>query len=179
MTDPRLNPKLWAPYVDDIKRGCLALELPEDPALVTAIGLRETWLGTCRGYEPKGPNGRGDGGHGRGLFQIDDRHEFKTLIPADGADWPVSTQAWCAGTALAKARIELALFAHSPLFERAVACRYNSSGVARCMIIGVDPDLCTTKGWEAGVLKPNYGSDVLRLRDALHRLYPDTFPRLA
>jgi hypothetical protein len=41
------------------------------------------------------------------------------------------------------------------------------------MAIGVDPDLVTTKGSSG---KPDYGSDVLRLRDNLRQLYPATFP---
>jgi hypothetical protein len=174
--DPRLAPTLWAPYVDDIHLGCLAHEPVEDTALVVAIGLRETWLGTCPGYSPRGPNGRGDGGHGRGLFQIDDRHEFAALIPPDGQDWSVLSQAWCCAHVLARAREELSAYARNHLFERAVVCRYNSSGVARAMAARLDPDSVTTRGSSG---RRDYGSDVLGLRDGLRRLYPSTFPPFA
>lgn len=39
-----------------------------------ALGARETEWATAPGYAPHGdPFGRGDGGHGYGIFQIDDR----------------------------------------------------------------------------------------------------------
>lgn len=49
-----------------------------DPYLVAAIGDRESLWGEA--LTPPGPTGTGDGGHGRGLLQVDDRA------------WP----AWCA-----------------------------------------------------------------------------------
>lgn len=50
-----------------------------DPALLAAICDRETLGGTAKGYTPKGPAGRGDGGHGHGLMQIDDRYHAKFI----------------------------------------------------------------------------------------------------
>ena len=41
------------------------------PYLVLAIGARESGWGSF--LSPTGPTGTGDGGHGRGLMQIDDR----------------------------------------------------------------------------------------------------------
>lgn len=169
--DPRLAESLWRPYVQDIALACLERSPVEDTALVVAIGLRETWLGTCPGYVPLfSHNGRGDGGHGRGLFQIDDRGPFKHLIPPDGEDWPPFVQAQAACVVLAAARDELAEFRGTSVFEVAVACRYNAAlaNVQRAVRIGVDPNLVTTG--------KDYGRDVLALRDGLRRLYPTTFP---
>ena len=42
------------------------------PAIIAAIGSRESVWG--RVLSPPGPKGTGDGGHGRGLMQIDDRY---------------------------------------------------------------------------------------------------------
>lgn len=174
--DPRLRWPLLEPYVGHIGFACA--ERGEDMALVTAIGLRETWLGTCVGYMPKGPNGRGDGGHGRGLFQIDDRGPWKHLIPPDGSDWPVLAQARAACTVLAGARQELAEF-RGALSERAwdeaVACRYNAAleNVRWALRNGRDPNGVTTKGSSG---ERDYGRDVLALRDGLRALFPSTFP---
>jgi hypothetical protein len=74
---------------------------------------------------------------------------------------------------LKKAREELSAYRRHPLYERAVVCRYNSSGVARAMASGRDPDAVTAKGSSG---RRDYGSDVLGLRDGLRRLYPTTFP---
>lgn len=174
--DPRLRWPLLQPYVGHIGFACA--EFQEDHALVVAIGLRETWLGTCVGYLPKGPNGRGDGGHGRGLFQIDDRGPWRHLIPPDGPDWTVLDQARAACTVLAGARAELADF-RGALDDRAwaeaVACRYNAAleNVRAALTSGRDPNGVTTKGSSG---ERDYGRDVLALRDGLRALYPSTFP---
>ncbi len=175
-TDPRLAWPLVEPYVGQIQYACWQRHPAEDPALVVAIGLRETWLGTCAGYAPQGPGGRGDGGHGRGLFQIDDRGPFAYLVPPDGAEWPPFVQASCACIVLARAREELADFrgSLSPWgWDQAVAARYNArlDNVRWALRMGLDVDRVTTGR--------NYGRDVLALRDGLRALYPSTFPRPA
>jgi soluble lytic murein transglycosylase-like protein len=55
-----------------------------DPFLLAAIVDRESLGGEA--LTPKGPTGTGDGGHGRGLAQIDDRSHigFTTATFADG-----------------------------------------------------------------------------------------------
>jgi len=59
-------------YADAILQ--VASEQNVDPFLIVALGERETAWGTGSGYYPKGsPAGTGDGGHGHGLLQIDDR----------------------------------------------------------------------------------------------------------
>lgn len=171
--DHRLRETLWRPYVQDIALACLERTPHEDTALVVAIGLRETWLGTCVGYAPKGPGGRGDGGHGRGLFQIDDRGPWRHLIPPDGVEWTPFQQAQAACTVLAGARAELADFRGALsvwAWDQAVAARYNAAleNVRWALRNGLDPDRVTTG--------KDYGRDVLALRDGLRRTFPSTFP---
>lgn len=171
--DSRLAEALWRPYFEPIRIACRMRTPEEDPALVVAIGLRETWLGTCPGYEPKGPSGRGDGGHGRGLFQIDDRGPFKHLIAEDGEEWSAYVQAQAACTVLATAREELRGFEAFPDFEVAVVCRYNAAlaNVLAALQVRRDPNLVTTG--------KDYGRDVLQLRAQLRAAFPETFPPAA
>jgi hypothetical protein len=170
--DPRLAEPCWRPYVEDIALACLSREPYEDAALVVAIGIRESNLG--RSLSPRGDhNGTGDGGHGRGLFQIDDRGPFKHLIPEPGVDWPPFIQVQAACQVLATARHELVEFKDSlsqGAWEEAVVCRYNSalSAVQWALRNGKSPNDVTTG--------KDYGRDVLAMRDGLRRLYPATFP---
>jgi hypothetical protein len=170
--DPRLSESLWRPYVEDVALACLERTPHEDTALVVAIGIRESNLG--RSLTPPGDrNGTGDGGHGRGLFQIDDRGPFKHLIPDPGTDWPAFVQAACACTVLATARQELDGFRGALQdrdWDEAVACRYNAalSNIQWALRNGRDPNAVTTGR--------DYGRDVLALRDGLRRFFPETFP---
>ena len=170
--DPRLAESLWRPYVEDVALACLDRDPVEDTALVLAIGIRESNLG--RSLTPAGDhNGTGDGGHGRGVWQLDDRGPFKHLIPAVGEDWPPFIQAQCACQVLSTARHELAEFKDSlptRAWDEAVACRYNSAltAVQWALRNGHSPNEVTTGR--------NYGRDVLALRDGLRRVYPETFP---
>lgn len=175
--DPRVRWSLLEAYVGMIQLACWQREKPEDPALVCAIGLRETHLGRVPGYvvAPGLPlyMGRGDGGHGRGLFQVDDRGPWRHLIPPDGVDWPPYEQAQACCTVLAGARVELADFrgALTPwAWDQAVAARYNAAleNVRWAVRMGRDPDQVTTGR--------NYGRDVLALRDGLRQSFPSTFP---
>lgn len=70
------------PYADIIKRVSQAKGV--SPLLLAMFGYSETRWGTGAGYSPKGAAGKGDSGHGHGIFQIDDRSH---------ADW-LSTNAW-------------------------------------------------------------------------------------
>ncbi len=172
--DPRLARAIWQPYVGDIALACESRRPPEDTALIVAIGLRETILGTAPDYvhaDPERPYmGTGDGGHGRGLFQLDDRGPFKHLVPALGEDWTPFIQACCAIAVIEDARRSLADLVDDELYERAVVAAYNcGAGAARLALrAGKDPDFWTTGR--------DYGRDVLALRDRLRHLYPETFP---
>lgn len=55
----------------------------QDPLLMLAIIERESAGGEA--LKPRGPSGRGDGGHGYGLAQIDDRFH-PSFIAAKGPD---------------------------------------------------------------------------------------------
>lgn len=213
----KLNLALVEPCLPEIAQGSAMYASangtkPEEVALLCAIGLRETWMGTCPGYTPKGPDGSGDWcartghwlkeqgvqivgnlpagwvapkkagqvvpppyaipqdgkGWGRGIWQLDALGDVRDLIAP--APWAVDRQAAAACAMLHRARRELAEFAQHPLYERAVAARYNTSlaRVKAGMDAG-DPDVSTTGG--------DYGKDVLALRDALLAKYPDRLHR--
>ncbi len=65
----------------------VAAEQSVDPFVIVALGEQETRWGTGPGYTPRGsPTGTGDGGHGRGLMQIDDRTWSEWLATHDWGD---------------------------------------------------------------------------------------------
>lgn len=64
-------PAYAQPYAEVMLR--VAREEGIDPFLIFALGDRETVWGTSSALDRKGPAGKGDGGHGHGLMQIDDR----------------------------------------------------------------------------------------------------------
>lgn len=149
-----------APYRSAIAAGVAAYALrsntpAEDPLLIASIGLRESYM--CRALTPPTPDGVGDLGHGRGMFQIDDRGPFKHLIPPPGVDWPVDVQAGAACEVIADARRVLQQFASRPNFLCAVLCAYNAGTIAvtQVMASGGNPNLITTGR--------DYGDDVLRV----------------
>ena len=56
-----------------------------DPKLLKAVGYKETRLGTGAGYDRN--TQRGDGGHGYGMFQLDDRTAGReAMLPKVAAD---------------------------------------------------------------------------------------------
>ncbi len=170
--DPRDDLLRLTPYLPSFAE--VALLCRRDTALLAAICLRETWAGWAPGYTPLGDyNGRGDLGHGRGLFQIDDRGPFRHLIPPAGQDWPPEVQALAACEVLEDA--EEKLRAHFPSLsvdqlEEAMLCAYNAGvdAVSRALQQGISPNLCTTGR--------DYGRDVRWRLDDLRRRYPETFP---
>lgn len=111
-------------------------------------------------------------GWGRGMGQVDALGDFADLIAP--APWPVVRQAaaWCAQ--LDRNRRELAEWARHPLFERAVAARYNAAlsrvvtGMENAITKG-DPGLV-----DAGTTGRDYGEDVLALEAAIVARWPDT-----
>lgn len=157
------------PYLPDFAEAAL-LE-GEDTALLAAICLRETAAGWGSGYKPKGSYlGRGDAGHGFGLFQIDDRGKYGHLVKECPEATPFLQARW-ACQVLRDARAELDEFRGLSVFEVASVCRYNASlaSVLRSLRVGVDPNLVTTEH--------NYGADVLRRRDLLRTVHGDRFPK--
>jgi soluble lytic murein transglycosylase-like protein len=67
---PRCLPARLARWAREI--GAAALATGVDPFLLAAIMDRESLGGEY--LKPRGPAGVGDGGHGRGLMQVDDRY---------------------------------------------------------------------------------------------------------
>lgn len=108
-------------------------------------------------------------GWGRGTYQLDFLGDVRDLIAP--APWPMDRQAAACCAMLAICRRDLAAFRGHPLYDRAVAARYNTT--AANVIAGFDagdPDIATTPGPSG---RPDYGADVLTLRDALIARYPD------
>lgn len=179
-SDPGTDLGRLAPYLGEFQEAAL-LE-GEDTALLAAICLRETAAGWAKGYEPKGSHlGRGDGGHGFGLFQIDDRGPYRHL-PLECPEATPFLHARWACAVLADARRELvealgADFAENPAFEVSVICSYNagSPAVVRMIRRGKHPDHATADGADADH-EGDYGSSVLAIRARLRAAYPTVFP---
>lgn len=180
--DPRDDLLRLAPYLSDLAEA--ALLHGEDTALLCAIALRETWAGWAPGYQPRGSHlGHGDGGHGFGLFQMDDRGPYRRL-PIECPDASAHLQARWACQVLDDARRELRRFHAHPRYLEAALCAYNAGSprVAWQLDRGLDPNLVTTPGPRApldpatGRRQGDYGRDVLFLRTDLRRRYPATFP---
>jgi hypothetical protein len=166
--DPGNDFERLEPYLPDFAEACL-LE-GEDTALISAICLRETWAGWAPGYLPKGSYlGKGDRGHGFGLFQMDDRGPY-AYLPRECPEATPFLQARWACHVLRDARKELAKHRDHPLFARAVLAAYNAGSprVAKALVFGHDPDSVTTG--------KNYGADVIRRRDRLRANYAERFP---
>ena len=166
--DPHDDLLRLAPYLGEFAEACL-LE-GQDTALLCAIALRETWAGWAPGYVPAGdPCGRGDGGHGFGLFQIDDRGPYQHW-PREFPQASAHLQARWACQVLSDARRELAGWRTHPAIEEAILCAYNAGSprVGRMLGQGLDPNAVTTGR--------DYGHDVLLRRDRLRFMYPGTFP---
>ena len=81
MTPPALQAealKYW-PICQEV-----AQKLSLDPVTLMAIMWRESLFGLS--LNPRGPSGTGDGGHGRGLMQIDDRFHKDWVTATDWTD---------------------------------------------------------------------------------------------
>jgi hypothetical protein len=168
LVEPADDLERLEPYLPDFAEAAL-LE-GEDTALLCAICLRETLAGWAKGYAPKDSYlGRGDRGHGFGLFQIDDRGPYARL-PRECPDATPMLQARWACQVLRDARRDLHGFEGHPMRERATLSIYNAGAprVRAALVLGHDPDSVTTGH--------DYGADVLRRRDRLRGLYPDRFP---
>ena len=63
-----------------------------DPLLIAAIMDRESLGGDA--LAPKGPKGKGDGGHGHGLMQIDDRSHAAFLSAKSATGAPLWQEPW-------------------------------------------------------------------------------------
>jgi hypothetical protein len=68
ITQPRYYSSSYQPMIKSVASNYAWVK----PSIVAAIGSRESGWGLF--LSPRGPAGTGDGGHGRGLMQIDDRY---------------------------------------------------------------------------------------------------------
>lgn len=179
-SDPGSDLGRLAPYLGEIREAC-ALE-GRELALLAALCLRETEAGWARPYHPKGTHlGRGDGGHGFGLFQIDDRGPYAHL-PREAPEATPYLQCRWACWVLADAERELvaalgAGFARLPLFEVAVVCAYNAGSprVAQAIRQGRHPDHVTADGPDQD-RDGDYGSSVLAIRDRIRDALAEPLP---
>lgn len=119
-----------------------------DPFLLAAICDRESNGGLA--LTPPGPSGTGDGGHGRGLMQVDDRahatwvHTHQWQDPATNIDMGARILAGC--------------IAEFPRALSSAVAAYNcgAGNVRRALLEGLSVDHLTTGR--------NYSADVLRRR---------------
>ena len=88
-------PSYGRQYADLILK--VAAEQNISPFIIAAILDRESRFGDA--LTPKGPSGTGDGGHGRGLMQIDDRFH-QTFIATGGANDPYKAMTYGIKTVL-------------------------------------------------------------------------------
>jgi hypothetical protein len=142
-----------------------ALQYRHRPEVLAGIMMRESGGGTSPLLDKPGPEGRGDGGHGHGLMQIDDR-SFPTFCSINGGElWKnpainINTGAWI----LSSKRIYiehrlLSLGMRDDEIEQASIAAYNcgEGNVVRAIQAGLGCDHYTAHG--------NYSADVLRLAE--------------
>jgi hypothetical protein len=90
-------PSVAQPYADVILR--VAREETISPFLITQMGYRESLWGNSTYLDKPGPGGRGDGGHGHGLMQIDDR-SWGNWLSKNRWDDPYTNVSFAIGTIL-------------------------------------------------------------------------------
>lgn len=138
------------PYADIIK--LVAREQGLDPLLIAAIGQQESRWGQA--LSPPGPGGTGDGGHGRGIMQIDDRSWGDWLSSNDWTD-PYSNVS--KGARILNANISYFSskgLMDSDLIAAAVAAYNTGAGnVSKSLAAGRSVDATTANG--------SYSSSVL------------------
>ncbi len=165
---PTTDATRLAPYAADILRA--AEEAGVDPAVLAAVGLRETLLGWAPGYYPRGTHlGWGDGGAAFGLFQADIR-SWKSWILSPESLTVIGQARQAAKELAANLRVLQVALPRQPgdLLERAAIAGYNTrlGSVAACLLRGMDVDAKTTPG-PSGL--PDYSADVMRRAEGLRK----------
>lgn len=158
LLDPKTDVGRISPYVEDIKQA--AHEAGIEPAILAAVCLRESLAGWA--LTPRGTHlGWGDGGHGWGLCQADDR-SWKAWILSPEACTPRGQFTRAAQELAANWRILALAFplVHADLIERGSIAGYNArlGAVAMQIAAGRDVDAVTTAGPSG---KGDYSGDVL------------------
>jgi|GEM_PF-5566675 len=127
----------WASYVE-----AAAKKYSLDPALIFAVMERES----------NGRNIKGDGGHGRGLMQIDDRSWGTWLAQNNGGMDPASNI--MKGAEILRANLD---YFKGDLTKAIAAYNAGCGGVNKAVNAGKHPDSATTGG--------NYSRDVIQKMD--------------
>ncbi len=177
MIDPRDDLARLAPYLADIRQAAQEEQLR--PQLLAALCLRESLAGWA--LTPRGTHlGFGDGGHGWGLFQCDDRTWESAMlgfVPGVDLTTPLGQARFAAQKLARNMRLLHLVF---PAYDevtitRAAIASYNArlGAVAMQLATGRDVDAVTTAGYSG---LPDYSSDVLkcayRLEQRDHNLFP-------
>lgn len=182
-----------APYANVIRNVVYSLGNPiVTPWLMAAIGFRESHFGWALTYEPKGdPFGLGDGGHGFGLWQLDNRwnqHRIDRVLKArKQRDDLYAIGAMCQEAI--GVLVEKVVYLSSPrrpkplfgdLLRRAAIAAYNAGEGAvykrymqRWNID--DVDLCTADGPDRDK-QGDYSAWVLAKEAAVRKAAPNLFP---
>lgn len=130
------------PYAQVILR--VAREEGISPQLIFAIGEQESRWGQA--LSPAGPGGTGDGGHGHGIMQIDDRSFGDWLLTNNWTDPYTNVKK---GVKILKSkRSYLASRVPAALLEEATIAAYNTGEgrVAKSVAAGLHPDATTAGG---------------------------------
>ena len=137
------------------------------PYLLAAVMDRESRGGLA--LKPTGPAGTGDGGHGRGLGQIDDRFHVSFVTASDGAGkalWKQPAFNVLYGAKLLRDNLDA-------LLDVSLALSAYNAGVARVRaasdLVPVGPDDATTldlrrRAADGKTTGGNYAADCLRRR---------------
>lgn len=166
MTLPR-NVALWWPHFDEAGKYFML-----DPFLLAAICARESGGGVY--LVPRGPEGTGDGGHGRGLMQIDDRYHGEFIarkLPDGRFAWQDARENIRYGAGLLRQYLDQ-LDGDMP----AAIAAYNAGPtrigrVKRRLSIDAPLDIRLT-AYDACTTGRDYARDVLRRRDEFSRPLP-------
>ena len=121
-------------------------------SIFAALVYRESHFGWAPGYTPKGdPRGTGDGGHGRGLCQIDDRTWSDWIKHNDWGDPLTNMRKACSILRDTRGYLKTLVSmpgVDKPTFLRSVLAAYNCgpSGARKGLIHDGDPDKWTAGG---------------------------------
>jgi soluble lytic murein transglycosylase-like protein len=138
-------PKQFRHYLPYVRAAAKKYHVSQ--AIILAVMDRET--GDPHKIGLGGHNVRGDGGHGRGLMQIDDRSHGSWLAGHDGGMDPKSNIDY--GTSIIAANLRQF---HGNKHEALAAYNSGAGNVQRALRNGLSPDAYTANH--------NYGADVLR-----------------
>jgi soluble lytic murein transglycosylase-like protein len=168
---PRCLPARLARWARELAAASLVTGVA--PFLLAAVMDRESVGGEM--LRPRGPTGTGDGGHGRGLMQVDDRYHASFAGAVFGRStrylWQDAAFACLYGARLLEENLRA--FAGD---ELAAVASYNASASRVRAALAVLPQDATGDARLAAVdsvtTGGNYVSDVLGHRNVMAALFP-------